>query len=98
MNKTVIELGNATANENGIYTRTRNSWAINSEQGSKQQGNRKIIRLLGQESNISEFLKWRIKWGQRGASLFALLSLIFYIASDETNFSLQRLKIKSRNL
>ena len=38
-------------------------------------------RLLGQEVETEDGLEWRVKWGQRGLPVFALLLLICHISS-----------------
>ena len=41
---------------------------------------RKHKMLLGQEVKADDVLVWRVKWGQRGAGVSALLAVIFYFA------------------
>ena len=56
---------------------SRNSWA---EIYNETTALHKSKRLLGQEIEIDDGLEWRIKWGQRGAGVFGLLTLISWIA------------------
>jgi hypothetical protein len=43
---------------------------------------RKSAKLLGHELITDEFLDTRVKWGQRGVSIFTILASIFYVLSD----------------
>ena len=84
-----IELGSAERECGRKRSRTRNTWAVGSEQGSGKQGRRTSVKILGIDSDIDEGLKWRVKWGQRGIGLFGFIALILYVASGDTNVGLQ---------
>ena len=45
---------------------------------------RKHKRLLGQEVETDDGLEWRVKWGQRGAGVSALIAVICYAAGQWT--------------
>ena len=55
---------------------SRNSWADIYNENTTLH---KHKRLLGQEVETDDSLEWRVKWGQRGAGMALLLTLIFYI-------------------
>ena len=57
----------------------RNSWADIYNENTTL---RKHKRLLGQEVETDDGLEWRVKWGQRGSAVFALLLLICHISSS----------------
>ena len=50
----------------------RNSWAQRHER-------RQSVLLLGEVVELDEWLDWRVKWGQRGAVVFAGFALLFYV-------------------
>ena len=45
---------------------------------------RKSKMLLGQENKTDDGLEGRVKWGQRGAGTFGILTLICYVAGQAT--------------
>jgi hypothetical protein len=51
--------------------------------------NRGSMRLLGEDSASDEWLKWRVKWGQRGIVLCLFSALVCFIASNDTIVGLQ---------
>eukprot|EP00944_MAST-04C_sp_MAST-4C-sp1_P006766 g6766.t1 len=56
---------------------SRNSWADIYNENTTL---RKHKMLLGQEVETDDGLEWRVKWGQRGTAVFALLGLICFVA------------------
>ena len=50
---------------------SRNSWA---EIYHNNTVRRKNVKLLGKDVAMDDWLDWRVKWGQRGAVIFAFLS------------------------
>jgi hypothetical protein len=94
MSKMTVEVQNlevrSAENEcSRVHSRTSNSSVVGSGRGSSEQRRRKSITLLGIDSPIDEWLEWRVKWGQRGAGLCGLITLIYYVASGDTNVGLQ---------
>ena len=71
-----VELGNVESEGSRERSRTRNSWAVGAGKGSGIHGRRASIRLLGIDSEIDEWLEWRVKWGQRGAGVCCFLASI----------------------
>eukprot|EP00943_MAST-04B_sp_MAST-4B-sp1_P005867 g5867.t1 len=76
-----IELGSVESEGSRERSRTRNSWAVGAGKGSGIHGRRASIRLLGINSEIDEWLEWRVKWGQRGAGVCCFLALICFIVA-----------------
>ena len=62
---------------------SRNSWV---DIYNETTALRKHKRLLGQEVEIDGGLEWRVKWGQLGAAIFALLLLICWTAGQAIAF------------
>ena len=59
-------------------------WGSHARRNSRaqQRERRKSIRLLGNVVELDEWLDWRVKWGQRGASLFAIMSSLAFILNS----------------
>ena len=58
---------------------SRNSWV---DIYNETTALRKHKILLGQEVQIDDGLEWRVKWGQRGAGAFGLLTVICWFAGQ----------------
>eukprot|EP00943_MAST-04B_sp_MAST-4B-sp1_P000123 g123.t1 len=84
-----IELESVESERSWERSRTRNSWAVGAGKGSGVHGSRRSIRLLGIDSEIDEWLEWRVKWGQREAGVSCSLGLICYIAAGDTMVGLR---------
>ena len=57
----------------------RNSWADIYNENTTLH---KTKKLLGQEVKTDDSLEWRVKWGQRGAGVTALLGAICWVAEQ----------------
>ena len=76
-----VELGKVESDGSRDRSSTRNSWSVGAGKGSGIHGRRGSMRLWAIDSEIDEWLEWRVKWGQRGAGVCSFLALICYIAA-----------------
>ena len=63
-------------NEEEKHIKNRNK---NSSKENRMKRDRKSIEILGIEEDADDALEYRVKWGQRGVTLFCFFSVLCFI-------------------